>query len=398
MRDPLGAFCEFHDVSIRGRSGGPLAGLTFAVKDVFDVAGHRTGAGNPDYLRHSSPAPATAPPVQALLDTGADLIGKTHCDELCFGVEGENHFYGTPENVNAAGRIPGGSSSGSAAAVAGELIDFAIGTDTGGSVRLPASFCGIYGIRPSHGRISTAGLVPLAPSTDTVGWFAREASVLERVGRVLLSPDPIDFVPRRLLKAAEVWGLVDPAIVAAVEPAVEQLASRLGAPQTVNVCPDGMAEWQACLRTIQGIETWRCNRPWITEHKPTFGPKVALRFEWTRSLDPGLEPAARERRQRYRKAFQDLLKNDGVIVVPTAPCIAPIRGSPEIDDMRMRALTMLSIAGVTGAPQVSIPVAKSNGCPVGLSLIGPPGSDRGLLALAGRVTAPVQRVNATVVA
>ncbi|HEX9463131.1 MAG TPA: amidase [Alphaproteobacteria bacterium] len=382
MRDFLGAFCDFHDVSIKGHRGGPLAGLTFGVKDVFDIAGHRTGAGNPDYLRDAALAGSTAPPVQALLDAGADLVGKTHCDEMCFGVEGENHFYGTPENVNAPGRIPGGSSSGSAAAVAGKLVDFAIGTDTGGSVRLPASFCGIYGLRPSHGRITTAGLVPLAPSTDTVGWFARDAGTMERVGRVLFGEDPIEFVPRRLFQAAEVMALAEPDVMAAIRPAVERLASRLGAAQTVDVCPDGMSEWVSCLRTIQAIETWRCNAPWITEKQPTFGPRVAARFEWTRTVDPSLEGAARERRQRYRTALQDLLGGDGLIVVPTGPCIAPRRNSPDIDDMRMRALTMLSIAGVTGAPQISLPLATSQGCPVGVSLIGPPGADRALLLFA----------------
>src|SRR5271170_7213345 len=166
MRDALGAFCEFHDVAIPGRGDGPLAGLSFAVKDVFDIAGERVGAGNPDFLRDQKPASTTAPVVQKLLDVGAAMAGKTHCDELCFSLEGQNEHYGTPVNPNAPGRIPGGSSSGSASAVAGKLVDFALGTDTGGSVRLPASFCGLYGLRTTHGRVSRQGMVPLSSSFD----------------------------------------------------------------------------------------------------------------------------------------------------------------------------------------------------------------------------------------
>jgi amidase len=385
MRDSLGAFCDFHDVEIRGRSGGTLSGLTFGAKDVFDVAGHRTGAGNPDYLANSHAAKTTAPAVQQLLDAGADLVGKTHCDEMCFGVEGENFFYGTPENVNAPGRIPGGSSSGSAAAVAGKLVHFAIGTDTGGSVRLPASFCGIYGLRPSHGRVNAGTVVPLAPSTDTVGWFARDMETMERVGKVLLGEDTISFKPRRLLKAAEVYALAEPEIVAAIEPAIARLAEHLGQPETVNVCPDGMDEWQGCLRVIQGIETWKCHAAWVTEKKPKFGPRVTTRFEWAKSVDPALEGPVREQRRRYRDAFQRLLGDDALIVVPTGPGIAPRRNAPDMDDLRLRALRMLSIAGVVGAPQINIPVATYQGCPVGLSLIAPPGADRALLSFAKSV-------------
>jgi amidase len=182
-RDKLGAFCRHTHAEMKGAPGGPLAGLTFGVKDIYDIAGHKSGFGNPDWLRTHDAAARTAPVVQQLLDTGADMVGKTHTDEITWSLNGENAHYGTPVNVNAPGRIPGGSSSGSAAAVAGGLCDFALGSDTGGSVRAPASFCGIYGIRPTHGRVSLEGACPLAPSFDTCGWFARSAEVLERVGR-----------------------------------------------------------------------------------------------------------------------------------------------------------------------------------------------------------------------
>ena len=195
--------------SIAGAAAGPLAGLTFAVKDAIDLAGFRTGAGNPDWSRTHPPATATAPAVQAVLDAGASVVGKTITDELTFSLNGQNIHYGTPINPRAPGRIPGGSSSGSAVAVAGELVDFALGTDCGGSVRAPASYCGIFGMRPSHGRISTDGVFPLAPSFDTVGWFCRETpnclsalvefcsatgTTAARLQRLLIATDAFDWV------------------------------------------------------------------------------------------------------------------------------------------------------------------------------------------------------------
>src|SRR6184192_3709066 len=179
--DDIGAFVPGERFRITGRAGGPLAGLTFAAKDLFDVAGHPTGGGNPDWAR-SNPIPTRHDwAVQRLLDAGATLIGKTITDEVSLGIVGENAFYGTPINPRAPDRVPGGSSSGSAAAVAAGLCDTALGTDTGGSVRVPASFCGLYGIRPTHGRIDMSGVMPMAPSFDVPGWFANGPGVFRRV-------------------------------------------------------------------------------------------------------------------------------------------------------------------------------------------------------------------------
>src|SRR5207302_1788453 len=185
-------------VHIEGRPGGPLSGLTFAAKDLFDVAGHPTGGGNPDWAR-SNPVPTRhAWAVQRLLDAGATLIGKTITDEVSLGIVGENAFYGTPLNSRAPDRVPGGSSSGSAAAVAAGLCDTALGTDTGGSVRVPASFCGLYGIRPTHGRLDLSGMMSQAPSSDTTGWFARDAETFARVSAVMLGEAIPDELPARL--------------------------------------------------------------------------------------------------------------------------------------------------------------------------------------------------------
>ena len=229
MHDPLNAFCAHSTARLQGAPSEPLAGLAFAAKDLFDIAGHVTGAGNPDWLALHAPAERTAPVVEALVDAGADMVGKTHTDELSRGIFGENAHYGTPTNPNAPERVPGGSSSGSAAAVAGGLVDFALGTDTGGSVRIPASFCGIFGIRPTRGRLSLEGVVGQAPSFDTVGWFARDAHLLARIGEVLLVTDLGSApLPRRAVIATDAFAIAEPATANALLPAAERIATLIG--------------------------------------------------------------------------------------------------------------------------------------------------------------------------
>ena len=217
MTDDLNAFASL-DVHVPGAPDSPLSGLTFAAKDIFDVAGHVTGGGNPDWERTHGPAERTAPTVQALLDAGATLVGKTHTDELTRGIMGTNPHYGMPVNSAALGRVPGGSSSGSASAVAGGIVDFALGSDTGGSVRMPASFCGLYGLRPTHGRISLEGVLPQAASFDTVGWFARDAVTFERVGRVLLQSQGTPEQSGRLVIAEDLLEVVDDDVQQALRP------------------------------------------------------------------------------------------------------------------------------------------------------------------------------------
>src|SRR5438034_3103662 len=229
MTDAINAFVPGPQVTIEGGPNGPLAGLAFAAKDLFDVAGHPTGGGNPDWAR-SHPVPARhAWAVETLLDAGADLVGKTITDEVSLGILGENPFEGTPKNPRAPGRVPGGSSAGSAAAVAAGVCDTALGTDTGGSVRVPASFCGIYGIRPTHGRLELRGMMSQAPSSDTTGWFARDAETFARVSAVMLGEAIPTALPTRLVVATDAFALADPAPAAALEPLVARLRTLVGA-------------------------------------------------------------------------------------------------------------------------------------------------------------------------
>ncbi len=378
----LGAFCADRPVFLRGSSSGSLAGLTFAAKDVFDLAGHRTGAGNPDWLRTHEPARVTASAVQRLLDAGATLVGKTHTDELTYSLNGENHHYGTPVNPNAPGRIPGGSSSGSAVAVAAGLVDFALGTDTGGSVRLPASNCGIFGFRPTHGRIPNDHVVPLAPSFDTVGWFARDADMLARVGQVFLPGKNARSSPLRLLLATDALDLVRRQVRPALDSAIEMVAGALGRPQDVRLYPGDVQDWMMSFRLLQGAEVWGCHGEWIRQARPELGPEIRDRFEWAAAIDPAVLPRAREVRAEATQYLDDLLGQDGILCMPTSPDIAlPLNsGGKELEQFRSDALALLCVAGLARLPQVNLPLASFDGCPLGVSLIGPRGSDERLLA------------------
>jgi amidase len=391
MKDELGAFCEATHVALKGAATGPLAGLDFGAKDVFDVAGHIAGCGNPDWLANHTPAETTAPALQCLLDAGADLAGKTHTDELTYSLMGENAHYGTPVNVNAPGRIPGGSSSGSAAAAAGSLVDFTIGTDCGGSVRLPASFCGLYGFRPSHGRITLAGCMPLASSFDTFGWFARTPTILARVGEVLLEETPRAMRPTQLLMAEDALHAVGPEVAAALKDAMETVRACIGKEQSAVIAGDGLAACFDIFRTLQGAEIWTNHGDWIKRAQPNFGPGVRERFEWASTVSDDDVTAAKRRREMFAERVHNLLSDGSVLCLPTAPGIAPKRGASgdELNDFRARAMELLCTAGLAGLPQITLPLASLENCPLGLSLVGRRGSDMELLTLAEDLAANI---------
>ncbi|MGD0333029.1 MAG: amidase [Xanthobacteraceae bacterium] len=380
VRDPYNAFCQHTHVALSGAADGPLRGLTMAVKDVFDIAGHRTGNGNPVWLKTHAPAARTASAVERLLAAGASMVGKTHTDEMAYSLNGENVHYGTPTNPKAPGRIPGGSSSGSAVAVAGGLVDFALGSDCGGSVRLPASYCGIYGIRTTHGLIPAAGVVDLAASFDTVGWFARDPQTMRRVGEVLLPPAP-DFAPKRLLIAGDAFAFAGEEITAALAAAVERLKTAFADHRQVRVYTGEPTAWSGIFRILQGDEIRRRHGAWIDAHNPSFGPGIAERFRWTRTIDPAEVERMRPRREDVAGHMDSLLGDNALLCLPTAPGIAPKLATPaaELEMFRARAFALLSIAGLARLPQISLPLATMAGCPLGLSLIAPRGRDRGLL-------------------
>ena len=388
MADQLGAFVDHCDIRIEGAVDGPLAQTTFAAKDLYHIAGTKAGCGNPDWLASHVVDEKTAPVIHKLLAAGGTLIGKTHTDEIAYSLNGENHFYGTPVNVNAKGRIPGGSSSGSAAAVAGELCDFALGTDTGGSVRLPASYCGIFGIRPTHGRIPLQGLMALARSFDTIGWFARDPAVMEVVGKILFDdwsdPPPL----QQTLVPVDAWALADPAVQEALRPIAERLRHVAPIVHEINLVPEGIDSWFPLFRVVQGWEIWQEHRAWVEDVNPTFGPGIAERMKWVPTISDQEKAEADAGRTKVIDRLNTILQPGTVMALPTAPGIAPEIGQPaeSLESFRYRALQLTGIGSLGKVPQVSIPVAQVDSCPVGLSLVAGPGGDELLLDLAGKLT------------
>lgn len=385
FNDIAGAFCPHGRFALAGASSGPLAGLTFGVKDFIDIEGHVTGAGNPRWLETHAPATATAPCVLTLLTAGATMIGKTISDELAYSLNGDNFHYGTPRNSAAPDRVPGGSSSGSASAVAAGLCDFALGTDSGGSVRIPASYCGVLGIRTTQDLIPLDGIVPFMPSLDTLGWFARDARLFARIGSLLLPPAPAGAPPlQRLMRSSDAEAETDTASLASLQPAFDAVTSRFKGAEAVRIAADGLETWRTQFRLLSAAETWSILGAWIETAKPVFGPAIADRFTFAREASRLDIAPAHAARNGIRRRLREIVRDDGVICLPTSPGPAPLRAATgdAVESFRQRAQRLTCIAGLSGLPQVSLPVATIDGAPLGLSLIGPPGRDLGLLALA----------------
>lgn len=390
LNDPAHAFVPYPDVPVPHASTGPLSGLYFGVKDLFDVAGYPTGGGNPLVLALSGTKTHTAPTVQRLLDAGAAFAGKTVTDELAFSMNGNNAHFGAPLNGAAPERITGGSSSGSASAVSSRLCDFALGTDTGGSVRAPASHCGLYGIRPSHGRVSLQSALALCHSYDTCGWFARDATTFARVGDVLLGADPAPLPARpRLLSPTDVWGLIAADVLPAWDGARAQVQAVYGEAAPTSVALDSFEAMYWSFRYLQGREAWMTDGAFIERYAPVLGPGVKERFAWSRDVTDAQVEQAQAFRTRFSAHLRQLLGHDGVLVMPSMPDIAPLRSTDEaaLEHYRNQAVQMLCIAGLSGFPQISLPLAGRQGAPLGLSLLGPAGSDRSLIAMAQQLAA-----------
>ena len=382
----VGAYVPHGHVVRAPGAAGSLSGLTVAVKDLFDWKGVPTGAGNPAWL-DSHPVPSEdAPVLAALLDHGAALVGKTVTDEMAYSIQGDNVHYGTPKNSAAPGRVPGGSSSGSAAAVAAGLADVGLGTDTGGSIRVPAAYCGLFGLRTTHGAVPTTGLVPLAPSFDTVGWLTRDAATLAAVGEILLAGEPAEVPLTKVWTLAEAGAQTDRETRDLVADLVRTLELPSAALTGLTEPYGGLEGLRRLYVTIQGGEAWLTHGEWISRRKPIFGPPIAQRF-LTASLVTDEEVAqAREQMAKFRSDLQSALGKGGVLVLPAAAGPAPLMTETEakVDEVRVRTMRLTCPAGLSGLPQVTVPRRGTDGLPRGVGLLGPENSDRALLALAVR--------------
>jgi amidase len=382
--DDLNAFVPGRHCQVAGTATGSLAGLTFAVKDLIDVAGVPTGGGNPDWERAHPVPSGHAWIVDRLLRAGASVIGKTATDEVSLGILGENPFTGTPMNPRAPDRVPGGSSSGCASVVAAGVCDFALGTDTGGSVRVPASFCGLFGIRPTQGRVNFSGVMAQAPSSDTVGWFARDAGIFGLVCEAVFDASLPAGLPRTLLVATDAFAFADVEVAAALAPMVDRLSSLIGERRNEMLAPQGLSVWQAAQRCLQSSEAWRTFQLWIDACNPRFAFAVARGLTLGSMITDAERTRAALMREEARGRLRALLTPGTILCLPTTPFPAPTRGL-SITDLafpRERISTLTCVGGLTGCPQVNLPGATVDGAPVGLSIIGGRGSDLELAAVA----------------
>lgn len=386
LDDTASAFSEVLSSSIK-INGGSLDGLTFAAKENYEFAQRVAGNGNPSWKASHSPAAETSAPLQKVLDAGAELVGFVHMDELAYSVIGANAHTGTPKNTAAPDRVPGGSSSGSAASVAAGSVDFALGSDTGGSVRVPASFCGLFGLRPTHGRIDAAGLLPLSPSFDVPGWFSRDLPTLMRVSAVFGIKAGAGRLPGRLWCPENLWNRFPDSFGDLFADSLDRLSGLIGAIDRTPLPEPSLEDWFTTFRTHQAYEAWQALGEWIEAEKPEFGPGVRERFEASRAIsDDAFEDAVRAR-TAIRAQMDKLMTPETVLVMPTAPGPAPRLDESQEDLERFRRSVMCQtcIAGLNGYPELSVPGHVIEGAPIGLSLIGARRRDQDLLALAGEL-------------
>ncbi|KAL2548876.1 Amidase 1 [Forsythia ovata] len=398
----------------------PLRGLIFAVKDIFDVEGYVTGFGNPDWARTHSAAASTAPAVLDILQAGATCVGKTVMDEMAYSINGENKHYGTPTNPCAADRVPGGSSSGSAVSVGAKLVDFSLGTDTGGSIRVPASYCKIFGFRPSHGIVSTSGVIPMAQSFDTVGWFARDPVILKRVGKVLLQlrdDNPVRF--SRIVVAEDCFKLSSIPSDQLIEVLISSIEKLYGSqkieyaslgkyvedsvPSLKNFIDNGtknqednipsLAALSSAMRLLQRYEFKNNHGEWVRSVKPDLGPGIAERvWEALQTTDEKID-VCHSVKTELRAALSTLLGDSGILAMPTVPGPPPkLQTEPTtLETFRAKAFSLLSVAGVSGFCQVSIPLGTHDGLPIAVSLLANHGSDGFLLDFVESIESTLKR-------
>uniref|UniRef100_A0A914CMS8 Amidase domain-containing protein n=1 Tax=Acrobeloides nanus TaxID=290746 RepID=A0A914CMS8_9BILA len=397
LRDHVNAFLDLPHFHVPHAENGPLSNLTFGVKDLIDVAGYKTGCGNPNKYQDAPIASKSAPVVQALLDAGAEFVGKTQTDEIAADILGlRTHL---PKAINSAApdRMNGGSSSGSAAAVSAGLADFALGTDTRGSIRTPASFNGILGLRTTWGRVSIEGLAPLSPRFDTIGWFAKDIEVFETVSKVIFSSNashvPSGLIPPTLENPTLyrmpdyerfIIGLEAKEEFERILAIVNDTLGEIEKSRYLIYSPEETVEIGTALLNY---ESWQIHKEWMTEKKPTLHPAVKIQFEQCAKITKESYEANVKREAILKEDLLNLLGNNGVLVLPTVPSIAPLRFITDdaIKEFTRPASIIHSIATVAGCPQLTLPLGKVRGAPFGLSLLGPPHSDEALIALGKKI-------------
>lgn len=369
--DPLQAFVRDNHIAIEGAKTGPLKGLKFAAKDVFMVKGSTYSNGHPLWLETHGPDAYTASHIVTFLDHGADLVGKTVCDELCYSISGENWNYGAPLNPHDIRRFTGGSSSGSGAATAGGLVDFATGSDCLGSVRMPAAYNGLLGMRPTYKRVANDGEAPYCESMDVLGYVAKDPDVFQAISKVILKEDTEKTPFKQLYIAKDCFDGVDEDVKHALQPAIEFISKQFETVSEVVVAPQGLDRWVETFKIVQGYEVWESYGGWINKHTPRLSRGPKQRLEWASTVTRNEYIQAKKDREKIIEYFKKFLPKDAILVLPTAASVAPLRTETleNINKTRAQSSNLLCISPLTNTPQVTVPLINQYEVPLGITLI-----------------------------
>lgn len=379
-----GAFLPYPDAWVPHAPEGPLAGLRLAVKDLFDVAGYPTGAGNAYLLASSGIKTNTAQVVQCLLDRGAEFVGKTVTDELAYSLIGRNIHFGMPTHPAWPERIPGGSSSGSAIAVATGLADIGLGTDTSGSIRLPAAINGLCGWRPTHGLLSADRCRPLAPSFDTGGFLTSSLGVMDRLMDVFVPPET-GTTARDIVIPEDLLGLCDQVTSSEFLKLLDKIPCRFRFVKTLTSI--SLDEARATFNTILRKEAWLTNADLFSKAEASIDPTILARLDMGRTIDQLQFENALAVQDRFLAELSDLLADGSILAFPTLPRIAPLRSAntQELDNFRSDSISLLCISGLSGCPQLVCPFGSDPSQQHSLSLLGMRRADRILLEAAHKM-------------
>lgn len=383
--DSVNAFTQLINIPIKTQDG-PLKEYQFGVKDVFDVKGFRTQAGNPEYYDQTSIAEETAPAVAILQEAGATLVGKTHTDELGGSLFGLNVHYKSPINSIAPDRVPGGSSSGSAAAVAANLVDFALGADTSGSVRAPASFCGVYGFRPTFNRIPTSGVLPIASSLDTVGIFARHPDIIAQILHVYGIKEHAEFTRLRMIPSL-VHHLEEPLKSAFIEK-LDIIETLMPSSKPLEIDEELLIQWSTTIRLIAMYGLWQEHKEWILKSSPAFGGIINERLKIGSSIQYEDYKHALKKQKEIQKFMDNILEPGDIAVFPTVHDIPPVLTSTtsQLNDFSLKAARHTCIAALNGSPEITIPLRNiKEKCSLGMSFLGRAREDYSLALFASKV-------------
>ena len=376
-------YCEQGPEHLSATAVGELSGKSFVFKDLFDVKGYVTGAGNPAWLSSHDKATHSSPLINALLVHGATCVGRVQTDELAYSLNGQNIHYGTPLNPIATDCLPGGSSSGSAVAVARGDADFSIGTDTGGSVRVPASYCGLFGLRPTLGKLDLQHCFELSKSFDTAGIFSRDLTLMGNLFSVLTG-SPINACgAKKLYIDNSLLEQISAERLRALERYCKNAKITLLTSDIIAQSGHSLESLSLLFRTIQGFEIIELHDQWLQQHGHTLDTAIMERVIWARTISESQYQQAKQQQQRFKLYLDAAFKQlDGLWILPTTPSGAPkltLSGEP-LALYRSQLMGLTSIAGLSGFPQLHLPMQGLAEGPCGFSVMATENSEAELIA------------------